>query len=101
MGKGINMNLQKAIDLLGFKAKDVITNFEGVITSVSFDLYGCIQVILKPQKVKEDGTTSHGEWFDINRLKITSKKPIMDILDFTQKYPSLSRVQGPEAKPIK
>lgn len=32
----------KHIDLLGLKAEDKVTGFKGVITTLSFDLYGCV-----------------------------------------------------------
>ena len=37
------------LKLLGLKVKDKVTGFTGIITSVSFDLYGCIQVIITPE----------------------------------------------------
>ena len=40
--------------LLGRKARDQVTNAEGVITSVTFDLFGCIQALLKPP-IGDDG----------------------------------------------
>jgi hypothetical protein len=94
------MDLQKALDYLGLKAKDKISGVSGVITSVAFDLYGCVQVIIKPQKADEKGEPYQGSWFDINRLQITSKKRVMELLDFTQKYPTLNDSQGPENKPM-
>lgn len=95
------MDLQRALDYLGLKAKDKISGLSGVITSVSFDLYGCIQVVLRPQKLNKDGEPLQGSWVDINRLQITSKKPVMEMVDFTQKYPSIKDVQGPDEKPMK
>ena len=87
--EGSTMDLKKTIILLGLKARDKITGITGVITSVAFDLYGCIQVVINPQKIDKEGNPMKGNWFDINRLEILSKKPVMEILDFTQKYPNL------------
>lgn len=43
------MNLfKKHIDLLGFRVEDRVTGLVGVITSVTFDLYGCIQGLVTP-----------------------------------------------------
>jgi len=95
------MEYGKAIELLGYKAKDKITGASGVITSVAFDLFGCIQVVIKPDKLDKDGKPQDGSWYDINRLKITNKKRVVDLLDFEIKYPTFSSVQGPEVKPIK
>lgn len=60
------MSLQKHTNLLGFKAKDSVTGLAGVITSVSFDLYGCIQAAITPPA--KDGKYSNGKWFDVTRL---------------------------------
>jgi hypothetical protein len=42
---------------------------QGVITSISFDLYGCRQVILTPG-LDKDGKLRDSNWFDENRVKI-------------------------------
>ncbi len=63
---------------LGFKAKDIVTGFAGVITLVSFDLYGCVQIVVTPG-VDKDGKTIDGRWFDVTRLEMKSKKPVMVI----------------------
>ena len=66
---------------MGYKAKDKVTGANGVITSISFDLFGCIQVVVTPPLGK-DGKLAESIWFDIGRLEITSKKPVMDVPDF-------------------
>ncbi len=65
---------QQHINKLGFQAKEVLTGMTGVITSVSFDINGCIQCVLQPP-MKEDKIPD-GKWFDIARLEITSDAPI-------------------------
>lgn len=57
------------INLLGLKAKDAVTGFSGVVTSISFDLYGCVQAIVTPP-VDKDGNAKDGRWFDIIRLHV-------------------------------
>ena len=52
----------KPMELLGFRAEDRVTGFKGVVTSVSFDLYGCIQVALNPG-MNKDGKLEDGHWF--------------------------------------
>jgi hypothetical protein len=91
--KGVNIveKIQKSINLLGFKAKDKVTGITGVITSICFDLYGCIQCLLNPG-VGSDGKLMDLTWFDANRLEIISDKPVMNQPDFCQ-------VPGPECKP--
>lgn len=66
--------VEKALDILGYVAKDKITGFEGVVESLAFDLYGCVQVALKPTTTKEDGTIKDGMWFDINRLEVSKER---------------------------
>jgi len=93
------MQVKKHLNLLGMKAQDRVTGAKGVITSVSFDLYGCIQAILKPA-VNEDGELKGGQWMDIARLKITGKKPVMDQPDFSL-VPFADGGKGPASKPVK
>ncbi len=77
--------MQDHIDLLGKKAKDLVTGFSGVITSMSFDLYGCIQAVVTPP-VNEKGEMKDGKWFDVARLSIPEDTPVMDIPDFSKGY---------------
>lgn len=72
-------------DLLGLPATDKVTGFKGVITSLSFDLYGCVTVVIDPG-VKEDNSKENGRWFDVTRLKIESLEPIMERPDFETAY---------------
>jgi hypothetical protein len=60
--------IKESIELLGLEAKDRVTGFNGVIASVTFDLYGCVQAIVTPP-VDKDGKTREGNWFDIKRLE--------------------------------
>lgn len=55
---------------LGFKCRDKITGFEGVGSSVCFDLYGCIQTSLTPPHKEGAEKFNAGHWFDNNRLEI-------------------------------
>lgn len=68
--------------MLGHEVKDIVTGFEGVVTSISFDLYGCVQAIVSP-KAKE-GEVKDGRWLDTNRLIVTSKSPVMTPPSFTK-----------------
>jgi len=42
------MLIKKHLDLLGHKVKDKVSDFQGVVISMSFDLYGCIQADVRP-----------------------------------------------------
>lgn len=83
--------------LLGLKAQDCVTELTGVITCVSFDLFGCIQVILSPP-AKDGGEIPQGAWLDITRLKILDDKPVMAIPEFRRGYVSTGK-KGAASKP--
>ena len=93
------MRYEQVVNMLGYKAKDKITGTEGIITSICFDLYGCIQAILTKQNRDED-KSSFG-WIDINRLKIISKKRIMEHPGFERKLSAPKEAHGPAEKPLK
>lgn len=82
----------KHFDLMGKKARDVVTNFEGIVECISFDLYGCIQALLRPI---DKGDKVEARWLDVKRIKILNQKPVMDVPDFT--VPEI----GAAEKPIK
>ncbi len=77
--------MKKHIDLLGLKAKDVVTGFSGVVTTLSFDLFGCVQAVITP-KVDDKGETQSGNWFDVTRLEILDENPVMPRPDFEAGY---------------
>ena len=81
------------LSVLGKKVKDRVTGMEGIATSVSFDLYGCIQVLIHPG-LKDDGTPRETRWFDSNRLTVTNDVPVMEPPSFIA-----GADKGPEAKP--
>jgi hypothetical protein len=58
---------------LGKQGKDLITGFEGTITSAHYYLTGCTQYGLQP-KVKGDGSLGEIMFFDENRLIISGEK---------------------------
>jgi len=91
--------VQQHFDLLGKKATDSVTGFHGVVTSVCFDLYGCIQVLLTPT-VDEDGKKREGYWMDTTRLTKVGKKPVMQLPDYNQGYVADGK-KGPAEKPGK
>lgn len=62
-------NIEKQIAKLGRAGTDKVTRFNGVVTSVSFDLYGCIQLLLNPG-LDKDGKLQEQQWFDSNRIAL-------------------------------
>lgn len=75
------LNIQKHLSLLGLKVKDRVTGFRGVVVSVGFDLYGCVQAIVNPGADKE-AKPRESQWFDVNRLEVLDKKPVMNQPNF-------------------
>lgn len=93
------MNVQESINLLGLEVEDKVTGFKGVVVTMSFDLYGCVQAVIKP-KADKDNKVSDGQWYDVNRLKVNSKKPVMDVPDFVKSPDKQIKDKGPASKPI-
>ena len=92
------MQIQKHMQILGFKVEDKVTGVKGVATSVCFDLYGCIQVIVTPEATS-DGKKEDSSWYDIQRLKIISKKPVMELPNYDCGYIANGN-KGPNDKPV-
>lgn len=96
------MSAQKHIDFLGKTAKDKVTGFAGTVTGVSFDLYGCIQVVITPS-LSKDGKVEDGRWLDINRIEITSEKRVMPVPAFADEVKfgatPATHAHGPAEKP--
>ena len=86
------------IELLGYQGEDKITGFKGVIDSVCFDLYGCIQISLKPP-IDKDGKIPEAYWFDVTRVKINTKKRVVDLPNFYEGYVAEGR-KGAASKPM-
>ena len=78
--------MQAYLELLGKKARDRITRMEGIVSSVCFDLYGCVQVALTPGMNEKDGKLADGHWFDWKRL---------DVLDHNRAMPIPAYEKGP------
>ena len=89
---------EKHFALLGKPAKDKVTGFSGIITSISFDLYGCIQAVITPPTDKE-GMPKDGHWFDVTRVDITKNKAVMQPPDYEAGYIAEGR-KGAALKPL-
>lgn len=66
---------------LGKRGRDKVTGFSGVITSIGFDLYGCVQAVINGG-LKTDGSFSDQIWFDVNRIEIIDHTPVMEQPNF-------------------
>ena len=93
------MNIKKHMELLGMKVEDKVTGFKGVVTSLSFDLYGCIQTVVQPP-AGESGKQEASHWFDVTRLTVTGEKPVMDLPDFDLGYVAEGK-KGAAEKPAR
>jgi len=95
------MIYEQSVGLLGKKVKDKLTGSTGIVTSVCFDLFGCIQAIISPGKVGKDGKEIPSiEWVDINRLEVKDNKVLIKHPDFNVKYQLREDVPGPADKPV-
>ena len=87
----------KVIDLMGYTFKDKITGFVGVVTSVAFDLYGCVQASIH-KGLDKDGNFSDQYWLDINRLDKMDVPRAMTPPAYVEMTPS-QHDSGPAPKP--
>lgn len=71
------------LDLLGFKVRDVVTDFEGVVVSISFDISGCIQGLVMGHFNESKGEP-FSRWFDTKRLIKMRLEPVMKLPDFVE-----------------
>lgn len=87
--------MREYFKLFGFPVRDVVTGFVGIVESISFDLYGCVQAIVKPP-VNEKGETQAGQWFDLKRLVATAKSPVIPVPDFFETVTAGKEIGGIE-----
>lgn len=75
------MNLvDEHLQLLGHRARDLVTGFEGVVESIAFDLYGCVQACVRAPHSKDKPSESPwAAWYDVKRLKVLSKVRVMEV----------------------
>lgn len=83
--------MKQHFELMGHRVRDAVTGFVGVVETISFDLYGCIQCVVKPG-LDEKGQVQDGKWFDLKRLIRVSDEPVMA-------QPTFELVPGGAEKP--
>src|SRR4051794_21332220 len=91
------IHVNNHLNMLGLKVADKVTGFKGVVASVSFDLYGCVQAIVNPG-VDKDGKPMDSCWFDVARLHVMSSDPVMERPNF-EFGPVAEGKHGPAEKP--
>ena len=94
-----NEAIGRHIALLGKPVVDKVTKFRGVVVSLSFDLFGCIQAVVKPYADADKGELKDGHWFDITRLEVESDSRVMPLPEFSKGYIAEGK-KGPAAKTI-
>ncbi len=93
----MSTNVKNHLSMLGLKVQDKVTGVEGVVSSIGFDLYGCVQAIVN-MGVDKDGKLKESQWFDIARLEILSKNPVMQVPNYDFGEVAEGR-KGPAEKP--
>lgn len=88
----------KHLRLLGVSVRDKVTGLEGIVTTIGFDLYGCVQAIVHPG-LDKDGKPRDALWFDVARLTVLSDTPVMDVPNFVS-GPVARGEQGGDSKPL-
>lgn len=89
--------IKKHLEMLGKQVKDRVTGFTGIATTISFDLYGCVQVVVNPG-MNKDKKLGECHWFDIGRLEVLSKTAVMDVPNFDYGIVAEGK-KGPSEKP--
>lgn len=91
--------ISKHLDILGHRVTDRVSGYKGVVTSITFDLYGCVQGLVHPG-ITTDGKIGEQCWFDITRLSVDGSTPVMErpSFDWSPEAVSLG-MKGPAEKP--
>jgi len=75
------INVLKHMEKKKKKGRDKITGVEGVVTSIAFDLFGCIQIVLTLPATKE-GKSGDSYLMDIARIEIVDHQRAMELPPF-------------------
>ncbi|RLB11460.1 MAG: hypothetical protein DRG39_04070 [Deltaproteobacteria bacterium] len=92
--------MKSYLDLLGHEVEDKVSDYKGVVISISYDLYGRIQADVWPRELGENGLPKQGYWLDVSRLRVVSKKPPMERPSFEQGKVAVGK-KGPAKLPVK
>lgn len=74
--------MKEHFKLLGFRVREVVSGHEGIVTSISFDLNGCVQGLVMAPRDKKTGKLGESFWFDTKRLEALDKKAIRPLPTF-------------------
>lgn len=94
--------VRASVALLGHNARDKVTGFSGVVTSISLDLYGCAQATVDAGFIG-DKKERVAHWFDVNRLEVTSTERVMELPEYLAALDvpagAVDHGRGPAEKP--
>jgi hypothetical protein len=68
-----NRMIEEYLQMLGMTMRDKVTGVKGMVDSICFDAYGCVQATIR-RPVKEDGTFPETHWFDVKRLEVAGER---------------------------
>ncbi len=78
----------------GDRVKDLVTGFEGIVTSYSTCLTGCDRIYLAPP-VDKDGKNRDGYWTDAHAVKLIKAGAV--VIDDAKAMPK-GRTGGPPSR---
>lgn len=90
--------IEKELAMLGHRVEDKVSGLKGGVTSVSFDLYGCVQDLVTLEAGGEKGMRESW-WMDSKRLKRTGKTKAR-VMALPPSVAGDGSVNGPAAKPV-
>jgi hypothetical protein len=67
----MEVDVKEALSYLGKEVKDSVTGFEGIVSSVDFDLTGTTSGYVMP-KALDGHHMKKGEWINLSKLVLTS-----------------------------
>lgn len=91
-------SVKQHLQLLGTMQKDVVSEIEGMVSSISFDAYGCVQAVLSRKANKKTGEIPDGRWVDVKRLRDLGKDRVMQVPAFAEM--PVGAEAGPAEKPL-
>lgn len=96
----MNVDINEHLNLLGYRARDRITGISGIVTSICFDLYGCVQALIN-RGLDKDGKEQEMHWMDTNRLEIDTNSRMSGRVMNLPNFLTYARAMpaGPEDKP--
>ena len=97
--------MSENVIVLGCRARDIVSGFEGIVTGKSDYMNGCVQWCLSPQ-IDEKGKHVSGNWFDSQQLEyvdsgiVAKLAAIASPLAIVRGEPGGEDVADQEAEPV-